>query len=341
MPTKPIPASSDDVVKRLLVTSRMYSEEAGMGDASVSYQYITGYRRALVFRVTISRASDAITFFAKVGANLSDDVRAFVKKEATMTKAVYERFPHSSELGVVEPAYYFPDQAVFTTKSIDGTRLDYELLAALRWPTRRRTGRALELLEKCASWLKAFQNSWPLDGNLEEGDLLAGIRRQLQRLSDARPALFPPALVSMVEDVTETLASTLGKDAYRPVMRHDDFAPWNIIANDDQVIVYDFPNVQPGSMHYDRYYFDQALSTFRKKPFVNKRQLDRFRRHFALSLDETAANPVAEQRFFSIYFCLVRIGSLEFMRRPRFPLSILSRIRVAHEMQRLKVLCEN
>lgn len=340
MPTKTVPANSADAVKRLLVTSHMYSEEAGIDDTTVHYQYITGYRRALVFRVTISNASDTKTFFAKVGVNLSDGVRAFVAKEAKMTKAVFQRFPQTPELGVVEPAYYFPEQAVFATKSMSGTRLDHELLAALRWPTKYRTERALELLEKCAGWLQTFQNSWPLDGSLKQGDLLIGIRRQLQRLSDARPALFPPTLVSTVENVAETMASKLGKDAYQPVMRHDDFAPWNIIANNDQIVVYDFPNVQPGSLHYDRYYFDQALSSFGNKPFVNKRQLDRFRRHFASSLKETATKPVAEHRFFSIYFSLVRLGSLEFMRSPRFPLSILGRVRVAHEMQRLKALCE-
>lgn len=310
-----------------------------MGDTSVQHQYITGYRRALVFRVIISSNSNAITLFAKVGANLSDGIRAFVEKEANMTKAVFDRFPQSPRLGVVEPAFYFPEQAVFATKSIDGTRLDRELLRALRWPTRNRTDRALELLGNTASWLNAFQDSSPIDGDLQQSDLLVGIRRQLQRLSHARPMLFPTALVSKVENAAEVLVSRLNRDAFRPVMRHDDFAPWNIIANGNQVVVYDFPNVQPGSAYYDRYYFDQALSTFSSKPFVSKRQLDRFRRHFALSLNEATVGAVAENNFYAVYFCLVRIGSLEFMRHPRFPLNILNRIRVTNEMQRLNVLC--
>lgn len=330
-----------DAIERLLVMSRSFADQRGLQDYKIDFKYVTGYRRTIVFHVSISDNSNAISYFAKVGVNLSEDVRAFVEKEATMTMTVHKRFPHSTAFATVEPVGYFPDHAVFATLSIPGKRLDHELLAALRWPTRDRIRRAEALLKNCADWLVAFQNSWPQDGQLDGESLLVGIRRQLDRLSKANPALFSPSLLTHIISVAEPLANMFNENAYHPVMRHDDFAPWNVIAQGDKIVVFDFPNVQRGSKNYDRYYFDHALSTFSNKPFVNKRQLSHLRRHFASCLDEPSENPLAEQRFFAIYFSLVRLGSLIFLGRPKFPRNILTQIRVRIEMKRLQGLCKD
>jgi len=336
-----MPPNCDGAVERLLDFSREYATQNGIRDCKIDFKYVTGFLRALVFDVTIIGASGEMNYFAKVGADLSDEVRAYVENEANLTMSVHKRFPDSVRFGTVKLMSYCPDRAVFITQSIHGKRLDHELIAALRWPTQRRIQRAYQLLENCAGWLTAFQNSWPQDGHLDTTSLLAGFKRRLVRLSIVRPKLVSPDLAEWIIDVATQIAGTLDKNVYRIVMRHDDFAPWNMIAHGDQVFVYDFADAQPGSMYYDKYYFDHALSTLGNKPFVNKRLLDRFRHRFYDSFDGPANHPIAEQRLFSIYFSSARLGSLVFMRQRKFPLNLIIKIRMKQELKRLVSLCKD
>lgn len=305
----------------------------------LSINYVSGYRRTLVYQVTMKTNKADLELFVKVGRNLSQSVLDFVAKEARLSTEIRRLFPATASLDVIEPIAFFPDLAVFATRTIAGQRLDHIIVAALRSRSKRKLEYAIGLVERCGEWLQVFQKTLPRGGEVDEVDFLSGIRRQVERIARSRPELFPARTADTVLGTAERLHGGLLAVDRRRVTRHDDFAPWNVMVDAERVVVFDFPNVQDGSYFYDMYHFDFAMQTLSKKFLVSIDRLDILRRHFRMAFDKRADESPIRRRFFSIQFCLVKLGSLIHLHRPTFPKSIVIDNRVRLEVKKLESLC--
>ncbi len=328
-----------EVTPRLTTACERLNDRYADGRGHISYQYIGGYRRALVFRVDLKTDANCQQFFVKVGRDLSDSVRAFVEKEAARSQEMHEGFKPTSRLDVAQPASYDADIAVFSTHAISGQRLDLEIIESIRSGDSKRMLVAHEYLVQCGEWLEDFQALTPDDNKLIETDeLMVSVSRQLDRLARTDSERFNKTFIDKVSDALLSCAQNMPLADRQQVLRHDDYAPWNVMCDKGKVIVFDFPNIQPGAKHYDRFYFRGALLTLGNKLRVSKREIQRLCQSFDESLPE-ASRPAAESvQYYALLFSLVRLGALVHLDKPGLLRGLLNSVRVRKEIDVLNTL---
>lgn len=336
-----IDTEKGDAAERVRIACARIAAERNSTLTDLHLKYICGYRRTFVFQTLIKTPDETIDLFVKAGRNLSGSVREFVEREATLSTEIRRRFSATAHLDVIDVEAYYADLAVLATRTVPGVRLDQVIVSALRSRSTERIARATSAVESCGHWLRAFQRSWPREGTIDTQDLLIGIERQVNRIAANRPDLMSTERARLFTETTVRLAERLPIEDRACVTRHDDYAPWNVINDGDRIVVFDFPNVQPGPKYYDMYQFDSALASLQSKPFIPVRELQQLRRQFRAAFDTNANNSVDRDNFYAIQFGLVRLGAMLHLHRSKFPKSLIVKYRTNNEIENLTAICES
>jgi hypothetical protein len=209
-----------------------------------------------IARLNIVCSGETKTLFIKklsMSENGDDGVTASVSKEFEILGRLYSSFASIRNLGVVRPVAVFPQLQVVVTEGAPGLSLSEVISkAGKRLSSRKDLARGIAHCRLAGQWLQHFQS---LTRQGEQPFNVEG----LLRYCDSRLDLLVRADRSGIGSAEKTkIVNKIMRwnDKSKPeenivTGRHNDFAPHNIIADNDSLIVLDFTYFDYDSYAYD------------------------------------------------------------------------------------------
>jgi hypothetical protein len=214
------------------------------------------YPLSNIARLDIVCNGEAKTLFIKklsISENGDDALTASVSKEFEILGRLYSSFASLRNLGVVRPVAVFPEFQVVVTEGAPGLSLSEVISrAGKRLSSRKDLERGIEHCGLAGQWLRHFQT---LTRQGEQAFNVEG----LIRYCDSRLDLLVKADRSGIGSGEKTKIINkimMWNEKSKPEQnmvtgRHNDFAPNNIIADNDRLIVLDFTYFDYDSYAYD------------------------------------------------------------------------------------------
>ncbi|MGB0496124.1 MAG: hypothetical protein ACPGJI_07190 [Kangiellaceae bacterium] len=238
--------------------------------------------------------------------------RGRIKFEYDSTRQVYDLFLKNSYGASVEPLAYFEDEAAFAMHEMQGIRLDNILIKQMRPFSSNSTALLEKSMNGAGRWLKEFQQSMPILANTHtnEKELEERISVYLKKVSDETGSLINSKLVSALENKAHKLVSEFSESDFERRAKHNDYAPWNLMFDRNQIVGFDYADCEMDSKYYDLYYFNRALNSFKMKPIKKLSIIEFSKQCFfdGFGSDITLEHPT--RQYFNLFFALERVQML-------------------------------
>ena len=239
-----------------------YFARPGSGTLSYQLDPVKGYFTTRVYRFEVRAGDKRVgSYYIKESGRLTvDRFNGYIKREYDNTRYVYENFAATDKLATTHPLYYSAEHNAFLIERIDGTRLDKRLFRSLF--LLRDTGSIEPMLETVMQWLDRFQAIAPITNEpipgyheIERNKLEFLYSRTYDYLPEKDKPLF-----THVFEVMERCVQQADVDEQSIVIKHNDFAPWNMIADGERLTVIDYPDCAFDHKFYDLMYFVNSLT---------------------------------------------------------------------------------
>lgn len=318
--SKPWKLDSDTFTRLDSVIHQLLNEFSVQEQSIVNIEQFSSYFVTHVYKLTILVKQNTKNVYIKLAylrPEFEDRQRERIKFEFDSTKQVYDLFLDINYGTSVEPIAYFENEAAFAMHEMQGERLDNILIERMK-PF---NSKSIYLLEKsmngAGQWLKEFQASMPIIGNTHtnEKELEERISIYLKKVSDETGNLINSDLVSALENKAHKLVSEFSQQDFEKKAKHNDYAPWNLMFHNNQIIGFDFADCEMDSKFYDLYYFNRALNSFKLKP-IKKRSLIELSKQCFINgygsdsdVNELGVEHPTRQ-YFNLFFALERVQML-------------------------------
>ena len=312
---------------------RFCRERSGKS-ADVDYvRFVTGRRRAFVFEVGIRIQRQQFRYFLKFAVNMSDRQVEYITSEAIKTQQVYDAMGSSGTFQSVQPAAYYEDLACLFLQGVEGRRLDLIILRAVRPAAGKNSYIDAERYSQLAArWLHDFHERMPLSGDKEyatDESVIARAEREIITLHLSDPVRFSGTTCRKLRDRFQAYLEHFQRGDFKLGMRHNDFAPWNIICFDGQVCVLDFADLATGAKCEDACQFEDAMHVLGNRIWSNTAKTLRLKNVFSSNCVAMSAVTAPASKYFRLLYLLTRTsavinntsGSLASKPRARFLLA--------------------
>ncbi len=304
----------ESVVQKLL--SKLHVSDKGICDIEQFSSYFVTH----VYKLSLTIEDNKKNIYIKLAylpKEFEERQRGRIKFEYDSTKQVYDLFLNIDYGTSVEPIDYFEDEAAFAMHEMQGDRLDNILIERMK-PFNSKT---LSLLEEsmngAGKWLKKFQIAMPIIGNTHtnENELEERISIYLKKVSDETGTLINSNLVASLENKAHKLVSEFSKNDFEIKAKHNDYAPWNLMFHNSQIVGFDFADCEMDSKFYDLYYFNRALNSFKLKPIKKLSMIKLSKQCFieGYGCDSGVSELGVEhptRQYFNLFFALERVQML-------------------------------
>lgn len=292
-------------------------------------RYISGRRRAFVFEIRTHTNSLAQSYYMKIGVRADDEIVKYVSGEARNTYAVYRVMGGRGRFGVTEPIAFHEDLACFVLKGSSGQRLDELIVSCSRGArNEQQIYAAQEYCGLAAGWLNEFQTRVELPGSLKQttaAALLSRVERELVVLNISTSNRFTEKQCRTLRDKATTLLGDFAPGDFDACVRHNDFAPWNVLCSDGDICVIDYADLTNGCAYFDAFQFVDAMHVLSNKLMVRSGTMLALKRHFIESCPVILkASPAADQ-YFRLLQKLIRVNAVINNSNTRFPYSLRNR----------------
>jgi len=302
-------ARLDSVVHQLLNSFLLQSSDI------IEIEQFSSYFVTHVYKLTLSHNENRENIYIKLAylpPEHEERQRGRIKFEYDSTKQVYELFLKNTYGTSVEPVAYYKQEAAFAMHEMQGERLDNILIARMRPFNSKSVPLLEESMNGAGKWLREFQTSMPVIGNshTNEKELEERISIYLKKVSDETGTLINSNLVTSLENKAHKLVSEFAEVDFERKAKHNDYAPWNLMFFDSQIVGFDFADCEMDSKFYDLYYFNRALNSFKLKPIKKLSLIEASKQCFidGYGLDLAFDHPT--RQYFNLFFALERVQML-------------------------------
>ncbi|PHS17566.1 MAG: hypothetical protein COA86_09775 [Kangiella sp.] len=286
----------------------------------VDIEQFSSYFVTHVYKLTLSLNSNNKNIYIKL-AYLPPEhevrQRGRIKFEYDSTKQVFDLFLDINYGTSVEPIAYFEEEAAFAMHEMQGDRLDNILIERMKPFNSKSISLLEESMNGAGKWLKEFQASMPIIGNTHtnEKDLEERISVYLKKVSDETGKLIDSKLVTALENKAHMLVSNFSEKDFERKAKHNDYAPWNLMFHNQQIVGFDFADCEMDSKFYDLYYFNRALNSFKLKPIKKLSLIELSKQCFidGYGSDSSVNDFDVEhptRQYFNLFFALERVQML-------------------------------
>ena len=304
----------DSVVQNLL--NKLQISEGCLNDIEQFSSYFVTH----VYKLSLSINEGNKNIYIKLAylpKEYEERQRGRIKFEYDSTKQVYDLFLKNSYGTSVEPIDYFEDEAAFAMHEMQGDRLDKLLIERMKPFNSKSVTLLEESMNGAGKWLKEFQVAMPIVGNTHtnEKELEERISTYLKKVSDETGTLLDSRLVTSLEKKAHNLVSEFSKRDFERKAKHNDYAPWNLMFHNHQIVGFDFADCEMDSKFYDLYYFNRALNSFKLKPIKKRSIIELSKQCFidGYGSDSDVSTFGVEhptRQYFNLFFALERVQML-------------------------------
>ena len=174
-------------------------------------------------------------------------LRARVVRDYETTCRAYDSMRLYKDLGVVPPVACYPEHLAIVTEEVTGPTLQRYLARRGAWfPSRQTMASLTDLLETTGRWIRVFQQSMPLGGTFDLGEVREYIDHRLKRLAEAPNVPFTQQNRMAVLQHIAALSAAIPPGDLCEVSVHSDLALGNILVDGTRVVVLDFGMTKTG-----------------------------------------------------------------------------------------------
>ncbi len=300
-----MPGAIDEVMQRLQAQAAELWPGVRLKKIAITNQiqrpYSNTFRLALLPGDLAPGAQCPTAVYAKIIRPTDknrDNTQKYVErlqKEFEVARMLQKRLPAVAEYGTVRPVAHFGDLLCLVSEEAPG-RMLAELIAAdaKRWHKKARGEKTARHCQRAGKLLAALQSVTAVNQPLEVGEILEYVDIRLQRLVESAKTPFSPSDANNVRKYLEkTLASVPGEQL-RQCGSHSDYAPFNLLADEARLTVFDFAMFKTGSIYNDVAYFCHRLEGYLHKPTFSRGKIHGLQRAFLEGYNQ--ASPCAETR---------------------------------------------
>jgi hypothetical protein len=278
------------------------------------------------YRVELFVGEERYSIYVKIlipGRGATEKIKEDVLKEYEVLRSLYEGFAGISHISVVRPLAVFPDYRAIVTEEARGPTLQHRLSSATRiWASSHDSDKAGRSCYLAGKWLNKFQQlTYQGNGPFSAGDLVDYCNVRLCDLVARPESGVSDSLQQKLSDCIEAMSRQAKQQQNTVAGCHNDFAPHNMIAQDNHLCVLDFGFFNYDSTIYDVCRFWHRLETFKTDPLVSGGRITEYQESFLLGYEHTvdrnaSAFRLAEVRFVLSSMCtLLKGGSRSFVKR--------------------------
>ncbi|MFT6733280.1 MAG: tRNA A-37 threonylcarbamoyl transferase component Bud32 [Polaribacter sp.] len=302
-------ARLDSVVKKILY--ELVLNETDITDIEQFSSYFVTH----VYKLTVTLKDSDKNIYIKLAylpPEFEKRQRGRIKFEYDSTKQVYDLFLETEYGTSVEPIGYFDDEAAFAMHEMQGERLDNILIDRMRPFSSKSINLLEDSMNGAGRWLKTFQQSMPVIENeyTKEKELEKRVSIYLKKVSDETGSLIKSDLVNALENKAHKLVSDFSESDFQRKAKHNDYAPWNLMFHNNQIVGFDFADCEMDSKFYDLYYFNRALNSFKLKPIKKHSLIELSKKYFFEGYGNTIDIDHPTRQYFNLLFALERVQML-------------------------------
>ncbi|MGB5306998.1 MAG: phosphotransferase [Gammaproteobacteria bacterium] len=257
------------------------------------------------------------------GRGATEKIKEDVQKEYDILRKLYEGFAGMSHISVVRPLAVFPEYRTIVTEEAPGPTLQHRLARATRiWASSHDSDKASRSCYLAGKWLSKFQQLTYRGNNPFSADDIVDYCDIRLRDLGARPESgVNDGLQQKISACIDALSRQATKENNIVAGCHNDYAPHNMIAQDDHLYVLDLGFFTYDSTIYDVCRFWHRLETFKTDPLVSNSRISDYQESFLLGYAhvvnrDTSVFRLAECRFVLSSMCtLLKGGTRSFVRR--------------------------
>lgn len=190
-----------------------------------------------------------------------------LRTEFEVAQQLGAAFPDHSQFAFVRPVAYYPELLALVTEEARG-RVLAELIseACKPWSLRKTLADAVLHCRRAGHALAALQSvtrsTEPFDGHA----LLEYVQIRMQRLLESTVVPFSSSDYKRTLDFFENTLRRIPQEQLGQCGCHCDYAPFNLLADDERVTVLDFSMFKVGSRYNDVTYFHHRVEGYLHKP---------------------------------------------------------------------------
>ena len=294
------------------VTVGTIDERSNPGSTTYRIELLLGEERHAIYVKTLIP-----------GRGATEKIKEDVLKEYEVLCSLYDGFADMPGVSVVRPLAVFPEYRTIVTEEAPGPTLQHRLARATRpWASSDDSGKAGRSCYLAGKWLNKFQQlTYRGNSPFSAGDIVDYCNVRLCDLVARPDSGVNDSLQEKLSDCIEAMSRQAKQQENTVAGCHNDFAPHNMIAQDNHLCVLDFGFFNYDSTIYDVCRFWHRLETFKTDPLVSSSRITEYQESFLLGYEHTvdrnaSAFRLAEVRFVLSSMCtLLKGGSRSFVKR--------------------------
>ncbi len=283
--------AGEAVVQRLLAEARRLWPGAPSVALTIvqrfSRPYSTVYRLQLVNAEPGSVPTAPRALYAKVFRPSRDNLHNQQKyldrlqTEFEVAQRLRAALQTQAHFAVVRPVAYYPELLALVTEEAHGRVLSEIVTAACKpWSLRSALQQAVLHCRRAGEALAAIQATTSVAELFAGNELLEYMKIRLQRLRESTETPFSSADHQLVLNFLERTLAKIPAEQLAQCGCHGDYAPFNLLADEERVTVLDFSMFKTGSCYNDVTYFHHRVEGYLHKPIFNAPAIHTVQRAF-------------------------------------------------------------
>ncbi|TQV88888.1 hypothetical protein [Aliikangiella coralliicola] len=281
----------------------------------VDITYLPGYFTTYVFKVIFKRQEEVLNYYLKLAWIPESGNTRFVERinfEFEKTEEAYNLFEHNDVLKTVKPMRLYRQEGAFFMQEMIGRRQDTLLISAMRKFPMKNNEALLKSFYLTGQWLKSYQelNIHPEKARFSIEEIEGKVQYQIGRINEFSKMALNSQQLSMIESKTRSIIEQFSEDDFKVVAKHNDFAPWNVLKDEEGITVFDFADSGFDLGCYDYFNFINALNSFNRRIFKRKSLIEAAKENFSQGYLEAGSPDKMIKQYFELFFTVEKIRML-------------------------------
>ncbi len=268
-----------------------------------------------VYKLVCEDNGKPVNFYAKFAylpIEFEKRQRERIKYEYDCTVSIYNLFKSKDKFDSVKAVAFYEEESAFVMQEMQGERLDELLLSCMNPFSFKSKDYLYQTMYSAGEWLKIFQQNMPVKGANEftREVLEQRVLSYFDKVNALDNSIITPELKQRLIDKSQQAIASFSSADLKISAKHNDYAPWNLMADRSKIIGFDYADVEYDSTYYDVYHFTRALNSFKLKPIKNSKVIEACKQHFlnGYGLEIPLDHPT--RVYFNIFFSLERLQML-------------------------------
>jgi aminoglycoside phosphotransferase (APT) family kinase protein len=280
----------------------------------VARPYSNVYRLQLVWRAERPFVMPPRFIYVKIlsrRATFQSDPEKYLARLATefaAARRLHEALGNAEEFGVVKPVAYYPEYLATLTEEAPGAPLSNVITRDGKlWPAADKLEQLATHCHRAGQALAAIQQATRETSRYDPAELIEYIDVRMQRLLASHIVPFAAADRRQILQFLESAIPAIPAEQLGMSGCHSDYAPFNLLATADKIMVADFTMFKVGSLYNDLTYFYHRLEGYLHKPIYRSSTIRRLQEEFLRGYTEANGHigrewRVAEDLLFKIFW---------------------------------------